>query len=134
MSTFEHANDIDISELGDSMLLPSETWIATLTDGDWCATLEVLGEVTVWYNDNPEDPDDKEYYNGVDDFPEELIQMFKTGEAYDSDRVYISSNNWFEVLVDYNNEYVGGDVVDVENNWDSIKGLLEEFIAYYKNN
>lgn len=123
---FEHTDDIDISKVVDSMEFPSETWFASVTDGAWQAHLEVRGSVWVDYKGD--------YYDDPSDFPKGLKQIIRAGGLFSSEDVYVSDNNWFEVLVYCNGDYVGGDVVDVEPSWNSVKDLLTGFVTYYQNN
>jgi hypothetical protein len=114
------------------MQLDSEQNIATLKADDYLVTIEVRGDVKVWFNpDTSGDPGDGTYYSCPSEFPQELKDIIagdakiyrKDGDISGidyiwtlDDRVYVSENNWFELFI-YDKEddpMPVSDVVDVE--------------------
>lgn len=101
---------VDMTNIVDSLQLPSGITIATLEIGDGSvATVEVHGEVSI-------DLDGVTYRNPTD-FPEELKQIIAEGRLsemeYD-DRLYVDANNWFEIYLSKADTSFDYDVVDVE--------------------
>ena len=92
---FELMKKIEV--LPDSMTLDSGTEICRLTDEEGnIVTLEVRGYVSVRYGE--------ETYRHASDMPEELLEKFRTGEAYEDFSVVIHEGNWYEIFftpVDY---------------------------------
>lgn len=128
---------VDLSNINTSMELDSGQELARLYDGDLCATLKVVGDVRVIYED--------EIYKAPSQFPEELMKLFHDGKADKNHGVEIAFNNWFEVFVwkvwkdDKGNEkldFAGlSDTVDVERNTPGeICGLLADCIKECRNN
>lgn len=122
---------VDLSGINTSMELDSGQELARLYDGDLCATLKVVGDVRVIYED--------ELYKAPSQFPEELMKLFHDGKADSEHGVEIAFNNWFELHVwkvgkdDKGNEKLDFaglcDVVDVEGNTPhEIRGLLADCI------
>lgn len=120
--------DIDLTQLRDSMQIDSNQEIATLSDGIYRVSLEVRGDVKVYFDDV--------YYDAPSVFPEELKVMIADDEDwFNNPRVLVEENNWFEVFYgteDFPNEHY--DVVDVEgDNPVSILALLIECIDEMRN-
>lgn len=122
---------VDLSGINTSMELDSGQELARLYDGDLCATLKVVGDVRVIYED--------ELYKAPSQFPEELMKLFHDGKADSEHGVEIAFNNWFELHIwkvgkdDKGNEKLDFaglcDVVDVEGNTPhEIRGLLADCI------
>ena len=96
--------DEDLSKYTESMLFPSDRTVAeaTFTDKDgnriefWLGT---RGDVDVDFFENGMD-EDPTNYEDPDDFPEELIDIIKAGNLWADERVYVTNNNWFEVIYD----------------------------------
>ena len=107
----EYKQNIDLSNINDSMELESGQVIATLEMGEQLVSLEVHGDVRVIYKD--------EVYKTQSQFPEELMQMFHDCSAFESPLVEIQDNNWFEMFL-YEKKHTTwkwtgeADVVDVE--------------------
>lgn len=107
-------DDIDMTKIADSMQLDSNQVIASMRIGDMEASIEVQGEVKIWWNEEG-NPFDGEYYIYPSEFPEKLKELIAAGYTDDGlhwtldPRLYISENNWFEVFYG-----TGTDVVDVE--------------------
>lgn len=134
--------DQDLSKYTDSMLFESGQTIAELICEDRngrqiAVTLEVRGYVTVEY--------DGDVYHSVCDFPEQLIEIIKnhpgewdiyspSGEGNDDEEsnIFISENNWFEMMCCYNGHTEGYVLeqdlskMDVE----SVKAALMEIATY----
>lgn len=81
--------------VNDSMELDSGQCVAELEVGDVLATINVEGKVRVVFDD--------EVYRSASQFPQELRDLFHSGAAYNSERIYIDDNNWFECYVYYKN-------------------------------
>lgn len=92
--------DEDLTGIKDSMQIDSGTVIATLKTGNSYLSLEVRGEVKVWFNPDKEGkPEDGEYYRYPSEFPQELKDLIAENRDWDLDsRVYVSENNWFELF------------------------------------
>lgn len=130
--------DVDMTKVVDSMQIDSGTVIAVLEKDGHKASLEVRGEVKVWWNEHGE-PCEGECYKYPSEFPEKLKRLI--ADVYTSDeghwtldpRLYISENNWFEVFVTGpENEHVpDAYVVDVEGSTEEeIRNLLDDYIEY----
>lgn len=111
--------DYDMTQINDSMEIDSETVIAALVTPKKFVTLEVRGDVKVFFNervkeDKDAEPTDGDYYIYPSEFPKALKDIIsgketiyrKDGDVegfeHDwtlDDRVYISENNWFEVFI-----------------------------------
>ena len=95
---------LDLRNIKDSMQLDSDQEIARMEKDGYTATLEVRGEVKVWWNEDGE-PCDGEYYTHPSEFPEKLSCLIADGHTADGShwtfdpRLYISENNWFELFV-----------------------------------
>lgn len=96
--------NIDFNELHDSMQLESGQTLATLNIDKYTIEIRVCGDVRVHYKD--------ELYKTPAQFPDELLELFKNGKAYDNPDVNIGMNNWFESFIYKDKEYIGGDVFD----------------------
>lgn len=81
---------LDLSEINDSMELDSNIEVARIENENYALTLEVQGSVRVIYKDC--------IYKAACQMPDELIQLFHDGKAYNSKDVYVDMNNWFEVF------------------------------------
>lgn len=125
----EFQSNIDLTDINSSMELESGQEIARLRRGDRVVTVEVRGEVRVVYK--------KQTYKSVSQMPEELIQMFRNGKAFNSKKVFVDMNNWFEVftwtLQDGKLVWTGNsDVVDVENNTpEQMRAFLTDIMNDY---
>lgn len=109
----EFQSNINLTNINSSMELESGREIARLRRGDRLVTVEVRGEVRVDYK--------KQTYKSVSQMPKDLVEMFRNGNAFNSKKVFVDMNNWFEVftwtLQDGKPVWTGNsDVVDVENN------------------
>ncbi len=111
---------IEMDKIKDSMQLDSEQTIAWLRAGEKIISLEVRGEVKVWWNPNAtkdSSPINGEYFKYPSEFPEELKELIKNEQYWDTDeRVCVSQNNWFELFICKNKNDLVPDsvVVDVE--------------------
>ena len=115
---FYYNSKIDMPNIKDSMQIDSGTVIACLHGQHKFITLEVRGDVKVWFNPNKnEDPHDGEYYEWPSDFPDELKDLIAGKKLIwrkDNDtegiehiwsmdsRVDMCENNWFEIFVGAN--------------------------------
>lgn len=130
--TFYLNPDIDMTKIKDSMQIDSGTTIAILKTKNHFISLEVRGEVKVFFNpDKSGEPTDGDYYTSPSEFPQELKDLIaenteiyrKDGDTKGiehtwslDDRVYISENNWFEIFKGKNatDPVPNADVVDAE--------------------
>lgn len=110
---------IDMTQIDDSMQINSETVIAALVTPKKFVTLEVRGDVKVFFNEKVKDDpnavaEDGDYYENPSEFPQLLKDIISGKEpiyrrdgdtkGYENmwtldDRIYLSENNWFEVFV-----------------------------------
>ena len=109
----EFESYIDLANINSSMELESGQEIARLRRGDRVVTVEVRGDVRVVYKNQT--------YKSVSQMPEDLVEMFRNGKAFNSKKVFVDMNNWFEVFTWtlQNGKLVwtgNSDVADVENN------------------
>lgn len=95
--------NVNLKVIPDSMCMDSGELICTYKDENDTIEIETRGYVTVDFNE--------ERYRHYSDMPSELQELFDSGEAYDDDRVLITENNWYEVFLNYDEEY---DVAEIE--------------------
>ena len=109
-------DDVDMTKIVDSMQLDSGTEIAGMKLDNITASLEVRGEVKVWWNENGGSPFEGDYYTIPSQFPQGLKDLILNDRWYDCDgAVYVSENNWFEVFTAIDDAMgPDSDVVDVE--------------------
>lgn len=81
---------VDLTNINDSMLLPSGTMIATFEDdeAEIYLSYEVQGEIDLWYKG--------ERYRNPLEFPDELKELLNKGGYDDNADLQIDENNWFE--------------------------------------
>lgn len=97
-------DEIDMTKVTDSMMLDSNQVIAEMEMDGISASLEVRGEVKVWWNETG-DPMDGDYHIHPSEFPDSLKELIAKGHAAGcidwtlDPRLYISENNWFELFV-----------------------------------
>lgn len=97
-------NNIDLSNIKDSMQLDSDQVVAELKTDNFIVTLEVKGLVTVLYNQDPNgDAEDGQVYNSASEFPPELMDIFAQGKANELPNICVNENNWFEAFVEFTN-------------------------------
>ena len=115
---------IDLTNIADSMMLDSSQVIAEATICGIEFSLEVRGEVKVAFNPNGIGNGDDDICYAFSEMPEELKELIKSGEVFESDKVYIDNNNWFEIF--WNKDgYWDSDVIDAENSTeDDIKRIM----------
>lgn len=95
----------DLTKITDSMQIDSDELLAEMEKNGFTATLEVRGDVKVWWNERAGDPMEGECYTYPSEFPEKLKQLIAGGYTADEGhwtldpRLYISENNWFELFV-----------------------------------
>lgn len=145
-TTFWLNPDIDMTQIKDSMQIDSGTTIATLKTKNHFISLEVRGEVKVWFNpDKNGEPTNGDYYIYPSEFPQELKDLIaKKTEIYRKDgdnkgiehtwslddRVYMSENNWFEIFKgeDENDTALSADTIDIEGYTpEEILGVMLEY-------
>lgn len=90
----------------DSMCYDSGTFISEYKEGNRWAYVAVQGEVRVYYKDEGTP------YKYASRFPDELMEMFKTGK-YDYDKMNVVDNNWFEIFWGEDGKILDSDVFDV---------------------
>ena len=81
--------------VNDSMELDSGQEVASLETDGLYVSIRVAGDVRVVFND--------ESYRASSQFPEELVELFHNGKAWNDERVYVDNSNWFESFVYYKN-------------------------------
>lgn len=122
---------VDLEDCADSMLIDSETKVAAYEyptdearlDGDLYVFVE--GEVSVTYHGKT--------YECASDMPDELLAMFRTGEAYRRDDVRVDARNYFRVILvrDDADYYVLDELP--EGGWKSEDELRAELDGYIAN-
>ena len=128
MKKLEFTQDIDLSNINDSMELNSRLTIAGLTgelqDGTrFGAFLEVQGYVSVVYKG--------ELYNYASDMPTELINLFHNGGYNPEDEdLCVNENNWFEIFIEEDGQTVRSDVVDA-GGMDEVE-ILDLLVSSYR--
>lgn len=115
----------DLIILPDSMCLDSGETICSYTDGDDKVEIEVRGYVTVDFNG--------ERYRHYSDMPKELQELFKSGKAYDDDRVYILENNWYEIFFNWDEDYDVAEAVEGYNA-NELEEYCKECMNLFKTN
>ena len=90
MALFEYFQNIDLSDIHDSMELESNRLVASIKTRTDMIDICVNGDVRVLYKGV--------IYKTQCQFPEELMQMFHNGTAYTNPDVEVINNNWFEVI------------------------------------
>ena len=105
----------DLTNVSDSLLLDSDTLIATYEDKaeELYVSYVVRGEVNLIYKG--------ENYRHPVDFPDELVKIIRNGTVYENqDIVYVDLGNWFngeQWSDDFQTirDLIFDDVVDIEN-------------------
>ena len=120
-----------MTKINNSMEMDSGIEIARLTletpKGTLVATLEIRGDVRVYYKD--------ETYKCASQMPDELIKMFHDGTTDENKDVSIVDNNWPEVFLwtKEGNELIWtgySDVADAEGMTEvEIESLLTDYIV-----
>ncbi len=127
--------DIDMRSIKDSMQLDSEQTIASLKSENSYVSIEVRGEVKVWYNENGP-AEDGEYYIYPSQFPKGLKELIDNNpDWYVSPHIYISENNWFEIFAgkDENDPMPTSDVIDIEGStMQQLFKALDDFAKEYE--
>lgn len=115
---------IDLKDVVDSMMLDSSQVVAEATIDGIEISLEVRGDVKVAFNPNGIGNGTDDIYRTYSEMPEELKDLIKSGEVFESDKVYIDDNNWFEIF--WNKDgYWHSDVIDAEKSTaDDIKRIM----------
>lgn len=146
---FHLNSDYDTTKIVDSLQIESGTVLATLTKNGYIATLEVQGEIKLFFNpkcygedyNGPVDDEDIsgwEVYKYPSNYPKELADLIAQQRTNEDDKIRIDDNNWFEVFIhtvkpDEHGDFTGySDVVDAEQKTPAeIYTLLEEYIDWY---
>ena len=89
------------------MQLNSGTGIASLKVDNIEVVIRVCGDVRVDY--------DNVRYSQPSAFPDELLELFKTGKAWADNGVDIDMNNWFEIFTYIDDKFAGSDVFDAND-------------------
>lgn len=119
-------NNIDLSNIKDSMQLDSDQVVAELKTDNFLVTLEVKGLVTVLYNPDPKgNAEDGQVYNSASEFPPELMDIFAQGKANELPNVCVKENNWFEAFVEFTNTYESARVL-IDTELVDAEGLNEQ--------
>lgn len=134
-------NNIDLSNIKDSMQLVSDQVVAELKTDNFLVTLEVKGLVTVLYNPDPNgDAEDGQVYNSASEFPPELMDIFAQGKANELPNICVNENNWFEAFVEFTNTnesarvLIGNELVDAEglNEREVFEMLYDIYSEYWE--
>lgn len=128
---FEFSQDVDLTNVRSSLILDSQV-IATLEKDNIRIDLEVTGEKNIT------DLRTEETYRYAKDMSEDFkARLNQPSSEYFEEDINVESNNWFEVLIYDNGEYIDGveEVVDVEENSksDIISLLKNTYEDYVKN-
>ena len=97
--------EIDMTTITDSMQLDSNQVIASMQIDGMEASLEVRGDVKVWWNEKAGDPTEGELFTDPSEFPDQLKRLIANGYTSDDGhwtndpRLWIENNNWFEIFV-----------------------------------
>ena len=84
----------DLDDVNDSSLLfDSGTTICSYSRDGYTLTMTVAGDVRIINNETGD------VYKTYTQFPEELINALRTGEAWDEEKYTIDMNNWFEFFM-----------------------------------
>ena len=122
---------IDITNINDSMELPSHTEICNLTVSNnktsYVISIIVNGDVKVYW--------DGTCYKDAYDFPNELLQYYHTHDEniLENHDFTEDLNNWFEYFIYKNDEEIGFDTIDIEKEtskelFDDMIAILEEYV------
>lgn len=131
---------IDMSSIKDSMQLDSYQDIAYLKDANINITvsIEVRGEVKVWFNRHGGNPFDGEWFSTPSDFPKELKTLIaENNRWYEDERLFIDENNWFEAFVEAPMTRIQFDseLVDIEGmSTEELTQFLYELYRCWKKN
>lgn len=116
---------VPLADLKDSMLLDSGQKVITISHRGYDVTVRVVGEVRVDYKGDR--------YAAANQMPDELLEKFRDGSAYEDPDVTIIDNNWFEAFIDKNGEWTGrSTVVDLESDTEEgiTSGLMDMVDEY----
>ena len=106
----DYSVDNDLSKYVDSLLFESGTQIAYANfqkgKNKVYVSLEVRGQINIDYKG--------EIYTNPEEYPDELINLIKSGKIYFDDNVYMNLNNWFEYIYTENNICSDGFVCEVD--------------------
>lgn len=124
---------VDMSGISSSILLDSDTQIASLKSDNLELSLEVRGEVRLSVYDGNQNI--IETYRRASDMPEELKAAINADPNwYDSGKYYVGDNNWFELFyLDNEGNYMDSAVVDVEYfTPEKLEEFMREAAAQYR--
>lgn len=128
----------------DSLLFDSDTTIADYREGKYLLSLMVRGSVKI------ENTENGDVYTNYQSFPDDLVELIKTGKLDDSEVYYIDMNNWFEWFLDEVEGNVADtiwyDVADIEGMLNKptpeeneteleviMKDLFDDIVSQFKN-
>lgn len=99
----------DLKKYIDSMLF-DEHIVACLDKGNYRVEIQVMGEKRIYYKDT--------LYKYAHRYPEELIEILKSGKVAENQDVDIMNNNWYEIMCykkNSNGEYelIKYDTIDI---------------------
>lgn len=123
--------------IADSMQIDSGTRIATLETDKYTISLDVVGDVRVLWNPDPDKSwkdDGSELYKSPCQFPDGLMRLFAEGKAEGLKNLGIGNNNWFELTITgkVSGKIVYEDVWDIDEDTpgdilDSMCNVLADF-------
>lgn len=110
--------NIENITIPDSMCFDSGTSICEYVNDNDKVEIEVRGYVTVYFNN--------ERYSHFSDMPKELQELFKSGEAYNDERVQIEEGNWYEIFLNYDEECYVAEIEGMSS--EELESYCKEFI------
>lgn len=120
----------DLENYTDSLLFDEHT-IARLETENYAVVIEVIGYIRIYF--------ENEIYKSASRYPEELVEMIKSGKVYENPEVDIGNNNWFNIAVYVKNsdgifEFDNDDVLDIALDnltKEELKNYMFEFLKNY---
>lgn len=118
--------NVPLTECYDSLLFDAGDIIATLESSNGvCASIVVRGEIRIAYQD--------EIYRYPSNYPDKLTQAIKDrtiGQLERDGIVEVLNNNWYEIIVEKNDEHICDDVWEMVLNVVTDDKLRDEIIDY----
>lgn len=116
----------DLKDCKDSMLFSSDDGhVAHIEQGNKRVSLDVRGEVRVVYKE--------QVYKDITQFPQELVDIIKSGKLWNNEDVFVDMNNWFEFMLIKDNQTYDGIVCEKNLN-EMTNGELMDYMVEILNN
>lgn len=98
----------NLNECIDSLLF-DDTTIAKLETKEYMVTIEVIGDIRLFFKG--------QLYKCAASYPDELVELLKSGKAYENQDLEICGNNWFEIDIyevtkNHERELINDEVLD----------------------